>query len=358
MARTENRSRGLDELKEAARTGDFARLYFFHGEEKYLQEYYLSVMVKKLVAGPMEAFNHRRFAMGETTFAAVREAVEAMPMMADATLVQIDDYNPFAQPKTERIEWAALLSDIPDYCHVVFTFDAVPFSKKVTVEKDGDSGKEKDRLSEVVKQYGCEVVFDKQSPAELTEWVTRHFRAAGKKIPSNLCQYLIFLTDGTMTRLLREIEKISAYSAADTIVREDIDAVTVPTLTAALFDVSDALAEGNYDAALGKLDELLRLQEEPIAILGAMGSLLRRLNLVKAATSAGKNTAEIQDLLGTKSDYYVRKLISQSGKLSAEYLTVALAVCFDADCRLKRSAEDAPALLQECILRMAQEARK
>lgn len=358
MAKYDTNSRGLDELKAAARTGDFAPLYFFHGEERYLQEYYLALMVKKLVAGPMEAFNYRRFAMGETTFAAVREAVEAMPMMADATLVRIDDYNPFAQPKSERIEWAALLSDIPEYCHVVFTFDAVAFSKKAEAEKDGEDTKEKDRLGDVVKQFGSEVVFDKQSPGELTEWVTRHFRAAGKKISADLCQHLIFLTDGTMTRLLREIEKIAAYSASDTIVRADIDAVTVPTLSAALFDVSDALAEHNYDGALGKLDELLRLQEEPIVILGAMGSLLRRLNLVKAATEAGKSAAEIRDLLGTKSDYYVRKLISQSGKFSAEYLTAALDICFDADCRLKRSMEDAPAVVQECIVRMAQEARK
>lgn len=75
-----------------------------------------------------------------------------------------------------------------------------------------------------------------------------------------------------MTSLLGEIEKICAYSAADTICKADIDAVTEPVLDAVVFQMTDLLSAGRYDEALLKLQQLLKMQQEPLAILGAVGS--------------------------------------------------------------------------------------
>lgn len=351
---------GLRKLKESVRTGSFAPLYFFHGEERYLQEYYLQLMKKKLVTGPMEDFNFRRFPMGAATADGVREAIESVPMMADATLVQIDDVNPLAQSASERKLWEQLLEDIPDYCYVVFYFDTVPFSKRPKNEKetDGEKNAEKDHLAETVKKVGIEVEFFKQSESELAEWISRHFKAAGKLISSELCRYLIFLTDGTMTALSAEIEKISAYSGADTIVQSDIDAVVVPTLSAVMFDITDALAAKQYDTALRKLSDVLAGQEEPLAVLGAVGSQFRRILLAKQITAGGGSVGELTALLGKGKEGYARRLISLAGRFSESCLKTALELCFETDCRLKRSFDDAPILMQELILHLAQEGRQ
>ena len=94
-------------------------------------------------------------------------------------------------------------------------------------------------------------------------WITRHFGAAGKRINPDLCAYLIDITDGTMTSLAGEISKIVAYSGANEIRRSDIDAVTEPVLDAVVYQMTDLLGQGEYGGALLKLQQLLKMQQEP-----------------------------------------------------------------------------------------------
>ena len=84
-----------------------------------------------------------------------------------------------------------------------------------------------------------------------------------------------------MTALKGEIEKICAFSGAEHIHRSDIDAVVEPVLDAVVFQMTDLLSEGRYSAALEKLEMLLKMQQEPVVILGAIGGHFRRLATAK-----------------------------------------------------------------------------
>jgi DNA polymerase-3 subunit delta len=148
---------------------------------------------------------------------ALMDAVDAMPMMADYVLVQVDDYNPYAQDADTRQALISLFSDLPDTCCLVFNFDTVKFSYGAEKEeneeqKEKKNDKTKKLLKECIEEYGVQVEFYKQSPAELAEWVARHFRALEKTVTPDLCQYLVFITGGSMTTLHSEIGKIAAYS--------------------------------------------------------------------------------------------------------------------------------------------------
>ena len=348
MARQTNTAPGLQQLKAAIKTGSFGKLYFFYGEERYLQEYYLNTLKKKLVSGPMEDFNYRRLTAENMSIEALQDAVEAVPMMAEWTMVQVDDYDPFAQNEETREKLIALFAGIPEGCCVVFNYDTTPY---------GRNGKLK-KLCDAIKQNGCEVEFAKQSPAELSDWIARHFKHAGKTITPDLCQYLVFLTGGDMTSLLSEIQKIAAYSQAPAIVRQDIDMMVEPVLTAVIFDITDAMAENNYDAAMGKLYTLLHMKEDPIAILAAVGGHFRKLMTAKTVLSAGHGADVLMGMIGTNSDYYARKIIHQAGRLREEFCCKAVTLCYEADCKMKRSFDDSQRVLELLILELAQEAAK
>lgn len=339
---------GLKELKNALKTGTFAPLYFFFGEERYLQEHYLSALKKKVVFGPMEEFNYRRLTAENMSMEALTDAVEAMPMMADMTLVQVDDYDPFAQSEDVREKLIALFSDIPDTCCLVFNYDIVKFSR---------DGKKK-RMTDAVKKYGTMVEFSKQTPAALAEWISRHFREQGKTITPDLCQYLVFLTGGSMTLLHTEIGKISAYSRMPAISRQDIDAVVEPVLQAVMFDITDALAEGNYDKALSKLQDVLSGREEPIAILATVGSHFRRLLTAKTVLAAGRGADALMPILNSSSDFFVRKIMNQASRLSDEMCRHAVELCYETDRKMKSSFDDGARLLELLLVTLAQEARR
>ena len=153
-----------------------------------------------------------------------------------------------------------------------------------------------------------------------------------------------------------EITKIAAYSGADTIVKADIDAVTEPVLDAVVFQMTDLLGSGKYGEALLKLQTLLKMQEEPIAILGAVGGHFRRISTARTLMDCGKNTDDLMRLTGMK-DYPARKTMTAARSFHARFCRRAAELIMETDYKMKTSFDDQERLLELLILELAQEAR-
>ena len=336
----------LQQFKADLRANRLANLYVFHGDEVFLLRHYLAEMRKKKLDELTESFNYHRFTQENFSVQAFTDAVEALPMMAESTFVQVDEVDLFRLPELDREKIAQVICDVPEYCTVVFTYEIVPFKPNKLYKK----------LANAVQEHAEVVEFSRQSPRELIPWVTRHFAAQGKKIPQELCAYLIDLTDGTMTSLQSEIRKISAYSGSDTVCRADIDAVTEPALDAVVFQMTDLLGTGEYGKALLKLQQLFKMQEDPIQILGVVGMHFRRISAARAMIDSGKNSDDLMRLTGLK-DYPARKTMSAAGRFSVAFCRRAAELILETDYAMKTSRDDPQRLLELLILQLAQEAR-
>ena len=343
MAKDETNYKGLQDLKAALKAGAPEKLYFFYGEEDYLKEYYFSALKKKLLGGEMEEFNYRRIPAEEMDMETLRLAVDALPMLAERVLVKVEDYDPFRAGEEEREQFIKLISDLPESCCLVFYYDTIPY------KPDGKMKK----LNAAIAEFGHPVEFYKQSPRELGDWVARHFRSEGKTIRPDVAQYLIFLTGGGMHALDGEIRKLAAYCQGQEIRKEDIDAVTEPTLTAAAFDVTDALGAGDGDAVHRHLHTMLRMQEEPIVILASVGTHFRRLLAAKTVRAAGGGVKELMPMIGSSSDYYANKLLRQADKLDEDFCRQAVLDFFETDKAFKSYGQDNVLLLETLLLKLA-----
>ena len=72
---------------------------------------------------------------------------------------------------------------------------------------------------------------------------------------------------------------MGAYARGRRVTRADIDAVATPQLDTVVFQMTDAIAAGNFDKAASVLGDLLHLQEAPIKLLAVLGRQLRQLFL-------------------------------------------------------------------------------
>ena len=346
MAKKQPTDSGITELKMALKQKALGRLYFFHGEETFLLHHYLEQM-KKLLLDPLtESFNYHRLNSETFELRAFADAVENLPMMAEATLVQIDDVDIFKLNESDREKMAEILRDIPDYCTVVFTYITAAWKPDKRYKK----------LWDAVDSCALVVEFAKQDQRDLIAWVTRHFAANKKRISTDLCAYLIDITGGTMTALSGEIDKICAYSGAEEIKKSDIDAVTEPVLDAVVFQMTDQLSAGRYDQAVQKLQQLLKMQRDPLAILGAVGSHYRRVSTARTLLDAGKSTYDLQKLCGIP-DYPARKTMEAARRCSPKFCRAAAQLVLETDYRMKTSFDEPERLLELLILRLAQEAK-
>ena len=336
----------LQLLKKAIKEKTLGRLYVFHGEETFLLQHYLE-QIKKLLIDPLtESFNFHKFTVENFTVQEFANAVDNLPMMADATFVWVDEIDVFKLPEADRERLVELFRDIPEYCTVVFTYNTTAWSPD----------KRQQKLMGAINDVATVVNFEKQEQRDLVAWIARHFAAEGKRISNYLCVYLIELTGGTMTALAGEISKVCAYSQADEIVQADIDAVVEPVLDAEVFNMTNQLSNGNYAAALTMLQKLLKMQQEPLVILGAIGGHFRRMSTARTLLDNGKNASDLMRLCGL-ADYPARKTMNAAGRFSAAFYAKAAELVLESDRQIKTSFDDPKRILEILIMGLAREVR-
>lgn len=319
------KSGGYDTLRAAMKSGTVGNVYIFHGEETYLMHSAVEQLRELLVPAGFEEFNYHRLEGKELTVQALAETAEAMPMMTERTLIQISDFDLFKLNEDQREQLTAFLEDVPPYCCVVFSYDTLEYKPNRTMKK----------LCRVLSDRAQAVEFRQADSSDLSVWIARRFRALGKEIDRQTAEYLIFLCGPLMTGLVPEIAKVAAYAKGKTITQKDIDAVADPVLSAEAFKLSDAVLAGSYDRAAEILGDLLKMQTEPLLILGMLGAQLRRIYTARLALDSGKDKYWLMSLWGYKSDYPVRMLLSAAKKTTAQWCAGAVKECQTLDRRIK-----------------------
>lgn len=347
MAYRKDENMALEQLKTDIKEHRSKRLYVFFGEEIFLLNHYLERLKKNLVDELTESFNFHKLNKDNFDMRSFADGVESLPMMAENTFVLVDDIDIFKLPEDDRNKLCELFSDIPDYCTVVLRYETVQWKLDKRYKK----------LSDAVNTFAEIVEFPKQTQRDLAVWVARHFAAEKKKIAPELCAYLIEITDGTMTSLSGEIAKICAFSGAETIVKSDIDAVTEPVLDAVVFRMTDMLSEGKYGSALQKLQQLLKLQQEPLSILGAIGNHFRQIGAARILLDNGRNYNDLLRLYPRLRDFSAKKIMGAARNFSVDFCKKASELVLETDAQIKRSFDEPERLLELLLLQLAQEAR-
>ena len=327
MAKNDSRGRsgGYEALRAAIKAGVPANLYIFYGEERYLLQTMARQLKELLIPGGFEEFNYHRLTGKGLTVQELAETAEAMPMMAEHTLITVTDMDIFKLDESQRTALIDLLGDFPPYCTLVFLYEQVPY------KRDGKMKK----LCAALNEYVQEVEFVQQERSDLLKWLKRRFAATGHDIDQTAADHLLFTCGSLMRGLIPEVEKIAAYARHERITVADIDAVAEPVLDARIFDMTNAVTARNYDRAAAILADLLRMQTEPIAILAALGKELRRLYTARLALDGGKDRVWLKELWSMSSDYPAKLLLQAARNVDHDWCRQAVKRCQVLDRRMK-----------------------
>ena len=246
-------------------------------------------------------------------------------MMAEHTLVAVEDMDLFKLDEGQRNALIALLEDLPEYCTLIFLYNTLEY------KRDGKMKK----LCAALDKYVCVVEFAQQERAQLINWLRRRFNALGHDIDPSAADHLLFTCGTLMTDLVPEIEKIAAYARQERVTIADINAVADPILDARVFDMTNCVTAGKYDDAARVLADLLRMQTEPIAILAPLGKELRKLYTARMALDTGKDRFWVKQLWNMSSDYPAKLLMQAAKKVDHDWCASAVKRCQVLDRRMK-----------------------
>ena len=336
----------VDALRRQLKKADLDRCYLFYGKESYLQEHYSRELRKAVLGADDDPFNLRQLDGKNLEIHALAEAVDAYPAFAEKTLIEVRDYDFFQGTEDEKKEMFALLSDLPEYCCLVFLCDTVE------IGKDDKKKKAWKQLAKLVSL----VEFPLQGQSELVRWIQRHFSARGKEITAEDASYLLFLCGSQMDNLTNEIGKVAAYARDRKVRREEIDAVVVPIAEAEVFKMTDAIAGKDYEQAAELMYKLQQLNTEPTAVNAAVGSQLRRLYAALLVKKAGGDAAALMQLVGGKSEYAARMNLRVCASFSEAWYLRMIRLSAETDLRMKSSTADQADLLRSLFVTMTAEA--
>ena len=333
-----------DEVRRLRAEGP-ERLYVLCGEEDYLREQFLQELKKLCLPGGEDDFSYHRFDGASMELHALADAVDAVPFLTDRTLVEVRGYDTNKLSESDAKRFLTITEDLPDYCTLVLVMDAA-------FTLDGRL-----KVSKALQKRGRVLRFQGQDSATLVKWVARRFAAVQKRIAVPDAEYLIMITGGLMNRMIPEIEKVGAYAKDEAVTRADIDAVVQKVPDAVVFEMTDLIAERRGDAVMQKLAELLSdKNNDPIALLAAVGNQMRRLYAAKAARAERLGSADLMALCGVRYDFIAQKLTQSARRFSMEQLEHAVQLCAETDFSMKRSGTDNAELLKELLLRLLAEA--
>lgn len=337
-------SAGAAQLKKDIQQGSIQNCYIIYGEESYLKEYYLQALIQKTVDEAFLDFNYQRFEGKELTPEQFTEAVDSYPAMAERRLILIRDFDLYKAPAAMKDSLLETLADLPPYLCLVFYYDIL----ELKTDK-------RQKIHALLSKNACFAEFTHLAERELMDWIRRRLRALGKGIADTDCAYFIFYCGNDMTQLAGEIEKAAAFCTVEAVTKYHIDMVCTRVLSAAIFDLTDALADQNFTRCFTVLQELIAQKNDEIQIFSTIIRHLQRMYAAKLAEQEHAGEAALMNLLNAKSSFYVRKITSSARKLPLTWLRTAILLCAQTDAQLKSSVTDKKRLIELTLLQLEQE---
>mgnify|MGYP004528429683 FL=1 len=215
-------------------------------------------------------------------------------------------------------------------------------------------GKRAQKLIAQCKALGYTEELAKPKPFELKVMMIDRAREQGATLPEGAATALLERCGEDPFLLENEVDKLCALAGYQTITTAMVAEMSTVSLDADVFEMIRMVTAKNATGACKKLQTLLRLQQEPIAITAAMIGSYVDLYRVKLGAAKRKNYSTVFKDFGYKgSDYRLKRSAETASHYTLRQLENCMQVLLELDLSLKSQPVDKQTLLETALCRLA-----
>lgn len=215
-------------------------------------------------------------------------------------------------------------------------------------------GKRAQKLIAQCKKLGYVEELAKPKPYELKLMLIERARAQGTTLPEAAASALLERCGEDPFLLENEVDKLCALAGYRTVTAAMVAEMGTMNLEADVFEMIRMVTARNTTGACQKLQTLLRLQQEPIAITAALAGSYVDLYRVKAGQQKKKAYGAVFKDFGYRgSDYRLKRSAETAAHYTLAQLENCLLVLLELDKNLKSQPVDAQVLLETALCRLA-----
>lgn len=309
----------MEQLLQDLKQQNFKNAYLLCGEEAYLRNQYKKRLRDALVMEG-DTMNYSYYEGKDINPRAVIDMAETLPFFAERRVLMIENSGFF---KNKCDELADYVAGIPESTCMIF------------VETEIDK---RNRFYKEMKKHGRVVEFGIQKDEVLVKWILGMLKKEGKNITRDTLQVFLGKTGSDMQLIKNELDKLAAYTdGRDVITTEDVEQVCITQTTNKIFDMVNAIAEGNQKKALELYEDLLSLKEPPMRILFLIARQFNQLYQLKLLSKEGLPSAEIAKQAGIV-PFAMKRYQAQAKSFSEEALRAAVEECVASEEAVKTGA--------------------
>lgn len=326
----------MRELEKQLKQNNICSCYLFYGTEQYLKMKYINLLKKTLLEVSTEAMNFDIFEGNKQDIASILDSAETLPFLSDKRFLIVKESGLFQTGRkndTEKI--ANYIKTIPDTTCILF------------VENDVDK---RGKLYKVVAKYGYIAEMNGLSEKELLYWIIRECKKNKFEIETKIASYLLYVVGSDMIQLEAEIKKLGSFLPENAQVTSyDIDIVCTKSLETKIFDLINAMINGQSKDAITIYHNLLLMKESPLMVLAMIIRQFRMILQCKVLLEQRQSQSEIAYKMKIR-DFMVREYSKQSKYFKIGELKQALNYCLQTDINIKTGKISSELALELLIL--------
>ena len=329
-----------EKLMERISQGKALSAIVLEGTDAYLRDLCRKRIVDAFVPEGLRDWAVARSSARESGWQDILQRAQTLPMLAPRQVIFVEDVESVERLGEKAREQA--VEELESYLDspapfTVLVLEAAHLDRR---QKFGKLLNEKALVVELTIGGESAAGYARQMAAEL-----------GVEIDRDATVFLADILNSEPARMRVELEKLAMYVQGRGRVRvADVEALVVAARRNTVWQLADMLADRKRAAALAFLDNLLREGEEPIAIVGAMAWLYRKL-IEARSLPATMNGYQAARQLGMRPEA-AENALRQAHRIAKKDLVAGLVALAEADSALKSSNPNPRATMEFLVAQL------
>lgn len=329
-----------DKLLDKLSQGKPVAAIVLQGTDSYLREMCRSRIVSAYVPDGVRDWAIARVSAREAGWDEILQRAQTLPMLAPVQVLFVEDAESVERLGDKAREQVVAL--VEEYLS-----SPAPFTVLVLEAASLDG---RQRFSKMLgeKAIVVELTIGGESAPMLASQIAKDL---GVEIDRDAAAFLVDILNSEPARMRIELEKLASYVGDQKTIRiTDVEAIVVAAKKNTVWQFAELIADRKRDVALAFLDNLLREGEQPIAIVGALAWLYRKL-IEARSLPATMNGYQAARQLAMRPDA-AENALRQSHRIPRKDLLSGLAALAEADSQLKSSNPDPRAFMDFLVARL------
>ena len=326
----------LHQLQNMIQAGSLPGLILLYGQETFFVEQGLELIRNAVV--PLESRDFNLTQLHGKDFKAIDivEQARTFPVFCERRLIVIKNLHDASADQLD-----GLLS---------YVEDPVPETVLLLTAEKIDARR---KIYQVLKKTGTAIEFKKIYENQLPTFVREQAKALNVTLTGEALSLFCRRVGTNLVEVQGELEKLVGYLGERDLADEhDVAAIVSDTRIESVFDLTDAMGQGDSSTALKLLDRLLAEGQAPLMVLAMITRHFRQLWKVRELTAQQVPHAEFPKRVGV-SPYFLKGLMQQASRFNSQHYHQIFNQFLMTDLALKSSGGEPKMHLERLVLEIA-----